>query len=91
MKEYEYFTIGSKDEYGQAAMTEDTQGTIRLSINTLSTTVGNNINYKDATYIALTRNKNIDDSYVIKYGEERLKVLYIIPDGRYVQVFLAEM
>lgn len=91
MRDYEFYTIGAKDEYGQQTITNETQGTVKLSLNTQSTNIGANINYKDATYIALTFDKNINDSYVIKYGDERLKVLYINPFGRYTQVFLAEM
>lgn len=91
MRKYDYYTIGAKDGYGQQTLTEEPQGKIMLSIYTLSTAIGTNINYKDATYIALTQNKAIDDSYVIQYGEEKLKVMYVIPFGRYYQAFLAEM
>jgi hypothetical protein len=91
MRSYDYFTFGGKDEYGQEILSPEAQGRVRLAIYTLSTTIGTNINYKDATYIALTHNKSINDSYVIQYGEEKLKVLYTIPLGRYNQVFLAEM
>jgi hypothetical protein len=91
MRSYDYFTLGGKDEYGQEILSPEAQGRVRLAIYTLSTTIGTNINYKDATYIALTHNKSINDSYVIQYGEEKLKVLYTIPLGRYNQVFLAEM
>jgi hypothetical protein len=73
MRSYDYYTLGGLDEYGQEALTEETQGKVKLAIYTLSTTIGTNIKYKDATYIALTHNKDINDSYVIKYGEEKLK------------------
>jgi hypothetical protein len=91
MKDYDYFTLGGKDEYGQEIISQDPIGKIKLSIHSTSTTIGTNINYKDATYLALTHDKNINDSYVIIYGDEKLKVLYVIPSGRYTQVFLAEM
>lgn len=91
MRTYDYFTFGEKDEYGQEILSEEVQGKIKLAVYTLSNTIGANIKYKDATYIALTKNKDINDSFVIKYGEEKLKVMYIIPFGRYNQVFLAEM
>lgn len=91
MRNYDYYTLGGKDEYGQEILSEEVQGKIKLAIYTLSTTIGTNIKYKDATYVALTRNKMVNDSYVIQYGEEKLKVLYIIPFGRYNQVFLAEI
>lgn len=91
MRNYDYFTLGGKDEYGQEVIPNEAQGKIKLAIYTLSNTIGANIKYKDATYIALTQNKDINDSYVIQYGEEKLKVMYVIPFGRYYQAFLAEM
>lgn len=91
MRNYDYFTIGAADEYGQEVISEAPQGKITLAIYTLSNTIGANIKYKDATYIALTQNKTINDSYVIQYGEEKLKVMYVIPFGRYYQAFLSEM
>lgn len=90
MKEYNYSTLGSKNEYGQEIETL-AQDTVKLAIYSVSNTIGTNINYKDATYIALTHNKSINDTYIIHYGEEKLKVLYTIPSGRYTQVFLSEM
>lgn len=91
MRDYDYFTFGSEDEYGQQVLNEEVQGTIKLAIYSVSNTIGTNINYKDATYVALTHNKSINDSYVIQYGEEKLKVLYTIPGDRFIQVFLSEM
>lgn len=90
MRNYDYYTLGGLDEYGQEKLSE-AQGKITLAIYTLSNTIGANIKYKDATYIALTQNKSINDSYVIQYGEEKLKVMYVIPFGRYYQAFLSEM
>jgi hypothetical protein len=91
MRNYDYFTLGERDAYGQETLTEEIQGKVKLAIYTLSNTLGTNIKYQDATYIALTQDKAINDSYVIKYGEEKLKVMYVIPFGRYHQVFLSEM
>ena len=91
MRNYDYYLYGDNDGYGQATITDEVQGKVKMAIYTLSNTIGTNINYKDATYIALTQNKAINDSYVIKYGEEKLKVMYVIPFGRYHQVFLSEM
>lgn len=90
MSDYNYSTLGARDEYGQEAESE-IQGTIKLAIYSLTNTLGANIKYKDATYLALTHNKTINDSFVIHYGNEKLKVLYTIPAGRYNQVFLGEM
>lgn len=91
MRNYEYYIIGAQDEYGQMTLSKEPQGKVMIAIYTLTTTTNTNVNYKDATYIALTQNRAINDSYVIKYGEEKLKVKYVMPFGRYYQVFLAEM
>ena len=95
MKEHSYYRYNSDtDAYGQLALIKDAdgepviQGTVKIAINNSSTAIQENIRYKDATYIGLTLNKSIDDTYVIQYGDERLKVLYVNPQGRYRQVFL---
>lgn len=61
-----------------------------MAINISSQNTTDNINYKDATYIGLTQ-AEVNDTYVIEYGEERLKVLYINPKGRLKQVYMAEI
>jgi hypothetical protein len=95
MRLYDYFTYGDPDEYGQQTLIKDdatgepvVQGTIKISISNISTTTSDNIKYKDADYIGLTLAK-VDDTYVIKYNDELLKVRYVIPDGRYKQVFMS--
>ena len=91
MKLYNYSTFGALDEYGQETLSASPVGTIRLALNTSNITTGDNIKYKDATYTALTFDSLVNDSFVIHYGEERLKVLYVMPFGRYKQVFLKEI
>ena len=91
LRDYDFFTFGANDECGQAELSKEVQGTINAAIYSLSTTIGNTVKYKDATYILLTKDNSINDSYVIKYGEEKLKVLYTIPMGRFTQAFLSEM
>lgn len=90
MKTYNYFTFGALDEYGQPALSTEPVGQVKMAINISSQAVIDNINYKDATYIGLTL-AEADDTYVIEYGKERLKVLYVNPIGRYKQVFLKEI
>lgn len=90
MRYYNYFTYGEDDEYGQPQLSEEVKGSIKIAINTTSQSVQDNINYKDATYIGLTH-AAIDDTYVIQYGDEKLKVLYVNPKGRFKQVFLKEI
>lgn len=90
MKTYNYFTFGALDEYGQPGLSTEPVGQVKMAINISSQAVIDNINYKDATYIGLTL-AEVDDTYVIEYGKERLKVLYVNPIGRYKQVFLKEI
>lgn len=87
MRLYNYFTFGAKDKYGQPQLSDEVQGTIKMAINTSGQSVQDNINYKDATYIGLTLG-DINDTYVIDYNGEKLKVLYVHPRGRYKQVFM---
>lgn len=95
MREYNYFLYGEPDEYGQQTLIKDetgtplAQGSIKMSINITSQSIQDNIKYKDATYIGLTHDAKVDDTYVIDYEEGQLKVLYVNPRGRYKQVFMA--
>ena len=97
MREYSYYRYLEDNEYGQRALLKDNngepvvQGTVKLSITNTTTSIRDSIKYKDAQYLGLTLDKFIDDSYAIQYGEELLKVLYVIPQGRYKQVFLTNI
>ena len=90
MRQYDYYTFGELDEYGQQKLSQEKQGKIKIAINISSQTIQDNINYKNCQYIGLTQ-AAIDDSYVIQYGESKLKVLYVNPKGRIKQVFLSEI
>lgn len=88
MRDYDYFTYGEPDEYGQPVLSKEPVGAVKMTIYTTGQSIQDNINYKDATYLGLTHDAKVNDTYVIKYGEERLKVLYVTP-GRLNQVFMA--
>lgn len=97
MRAYNYFTYGEPDEYGQRTLIKDeagnplAQGTIKIAINTTSQAIQDNIRYKGATYMGLTMDAKVNDTYVIDYEEGQLKVLYVNPRGRFKQVFLASI
>jgi hypothetical protein len=92
IKPYTYFTLGEEpDEYGQFIITPEPKGTIKIAIYTVSQATVDNIKYKQATYIGLTEDTEVNDTYIIEYGKERLKVLYVNGQGRYKQVFLSEV
>jgi hypothetical protein len=93
IRNYDYYTIGGKDAYGVPVLPDteaEPQGQIKMAIYISSQSVQDNINYKDCNYIGLTK-AAVDDSYIIKYGKELLKVLYINPKGKFKQVFLKGM
>lgn len=91
MKSYDYYTYGEKNAYGQPQLSKEPKGKVKLSIYTTSESVQANVNYTGANYIGFTHNKDIDNTYVIQYGEERLKVLYTGKQGRFIQVFMAKV
>ena len=91
MRNYNYFTYGEPNEYGQKQLGKEPQGTIKMAIYTTSQTIQDNINYKGATYLGLTNDAKVNDTYVIGYGKEQLKVMYVSPAGRYNQVFMEKM
>lgn len=90
MKKYNYFTLNDSDEYGQPRPIK-ADDTIKIAINFVTETLQDNPLYSGAQYTGLTLNKNINSSYIIEYGDEKLKVLYVNKAGRYNQVFLARM
>jgi hypothetical protein len=90
MRLYDYFLYEGKDAYGSPVLSDEPKGQIKMTINITSQSIQENINYSNASYIGLTYSL-LDDSYVIQYGEEKLKVLYVNPKGRMKQVFLAKI
>lgn len=91
MRPYNFFTFGEKNEYGETVLSEEPQGTVKISINLITQALADNVNYKQATYIGLTRDAEVNDTYVIDYEGNKLKVLYINPKGRLKQVYLCEI
>lgn len=90
MRIYNYFTFGEDNGYGQPVLSSSPQGTIKMAINMSSQSVQDNINYQDCNYVGLTM-AELDDSYVIQYGNEKLKVQYVNPRGRYNLVYLTRI
>jgi hypothetical protein len=88
MRIYNYYTFGQPDRYGQPRVSTKPQGTIKMAINSTSTTIQDNALYKNATYLGLTK-AEVKDTYIIEYENTKLKVLYVIPNGKYNQVFMA--
>jgi hypothetical protein len=91
MKEYQYYLYADDNGYGQPTLSDDPAGSVKMAIYTTSQAIQDNIQYKGATYLGLTNDTKINDKCVIGYGSEKLKVLYINPQGRYKQVFMGTM
>lgn len=90
MRLYDFSTLGTIDEYGQRLPNYKVKGQIKMAINLTSQSVRDNINYKDAQYVGLTA-AEVNDKYIIHYGDSKLKVLYFSPFGRLKQVYLQEI
>lgn len=87
---YDFYKYSVDNAYGQKTLPEEAAGRVKIAIFTTSQSIQDNINYSGANYIGLTHSL-LDDLTVIQYGDKKLKVLYVNPDGRYNQVFLAEI
>jgi hypothetical protein len=91
MRVYDFSTLGKMDAYGQPTESKKPDGTIKMAINISSQSITDNVKFKDCSYIGLTLDGNVNDKYIIHYGDVKLKVLYVNPMGRYKQVYLAEV
>lgn len=90
MRTYNYQTYGTLNEYGQAGLNKEI-GTIKMAIHFVTEAIDENSLYSGAQYTGLTHDKNVNATYVIQYGDEKLKVLHVNPEGRFKQVFMARM
>lgn len=105
MRAYDFHTYGNSDAYGQPALSPSARlgkfalgssqigkaQSIKMAIYTTAQAIQGNIAYKNATYMGLTQDSKVNDTYVIEYGNKRLKVLYVQNNGRYKQVFMGDM
>lgn len=91
MKPYNYCTYTDTiDDYGEPTLLTSTTGIIEMAINIISQSTEESILYSGAEYLGLTQ-QEVKDSYVIQYNDEKLKVLYVNPLGRYKQVYMKRM
>lgn len=91
MRSYDYWLITVNEEYQQEVLPNadaEPAGKVKLSIYPTSTGTQENILYANCSYVGLTFDAEIDEKYIIQYGNERLKVMYKQPIGRYKQVFM---
>ena len=90
MQNYNYYTYGDNNGYGQPTLSAEPIGSIKMAIYTTSQSIQNNINYSNAAYVGMTK-AEVNDTYVIQYNNKKLKVLYVQLSGRFKQVYLGEM
>ena len=91
MRLYDFYTLGAMNAYGQQKVSDEKQGSIKMAIYTTSQSTQQNALYLNAQYMGLTHDAGVNDTYVINYHGERLKVLYVSPQGRLKRVFMARM
>lgn len=92
MRSYDYQTFDEENAYGQVQAPDkhaEPAGSIKMAIVTTSSAIQDNIRYKDSTYMGLT-SATVTDKFLIRYGDTRLKVLYVEPAGRLKQVFMSQ-
>jgi hypothetical protein len=90
IREYAYYLYEGKDTYGFPKLSQEPKGTVKMAIYITSQSIQENINYSGASYVGFTHSL-LDDSFVIQYGNEKLKVLYVNPQGRMKQVFMSKI
>lgn len=90
MRTYDYFTYNGEDDYAQPILSEEVQGTVKMAIYTASQGIKDSVAYTGTQYVGLTHDA-VNDKYVIQYGEEKLKVLYVNTKGTWKQAYLTRM
>lgn len=90
MVSYKFYKYSVENAYGQLTLPNEPTGEVKIAIFTTTQSIQDNINYQGATYMGLTHSL-LDDKTVIQYGDKKLKVLYVNPEGRLKQVFMAEI
>lgn len=86
MRKYTFSYYSGLDAYGQPYLSNGKMS-IMMAISVISNQISDSALYRDAQYIGLTKGA-ISDRCIIDYGDEKLKVLYVVP-GRYNQVYMA--
>lgn len=89
-KLYSYSALGTNDEYGQEVLSEPI-GTIKMAIYLNNQAVNGSVLYSGAEYIGLTKSKEINDTWVIHNGADKLKVLYVNTQGKLTQVAMVRL
>lgn len=90
MAYYDIYSYGEDDDYGFPTLSSLPIGKTKMSISVASQSIQDSIAYSGTSYIGLTHD-TLDDSCVLDYKGEKLKVQYVNNHGRLNQVFLERM
>lgn len=90
-KLYNYYLIENNDEYGTSDVSIEIKGQVKMNINLTNQQISDDAIYKNAQFIGLTLDKDINENYIIEHEEMLLKVLYINKKGRYKQIYLGSV
>ena len=83
-RQYQYWKVETNSEYAQEIIPPADAaplGTVKMAIFPTSTGTQDNILYANCAYVGFTFDTEMNDTYIIKYGKERLKVMYIQQKG----------
>jgi hypothetical protein len=86
MREYKYYKYDGEDEYGQAKLSEKPMGKVKIAIYKVSEQLDGSIKFSKGLFQGITMDKNIDDTYILKYGKDKLKVTSIMPSDSYYRL-----
>ena len=89
MKLYDYSTIEGLDEYGQSLEVWG-KDKVKMSLYEISNTLVPTIQYTNSTFVGITYDKKVDDTYIIHTDKSKLKVNHVIDFPRYRAVYLGE-
>lgn len=78
----------STDLYGQKRTQQTGTRDVEMVIKIHTQTNTDDVRFVDVDMIGLTLDKNITTTNQIVDGESHFNVLYVVPSGRYSQVFM---
>lgn len=90
MAYYDVYSYGKNDSYGQPSLSELPVGKTKMSVSVANQSVKDSIAYSGTSYVGLTHD-TLDDTCVLDYEGEMLKVQYVNPHGKLSQVYLEKM
>ena len=92
MRLYDYYTFEGTNNYNQPKISEEVKGQVKMAIYPLTKNIQDNALYLNAEYVGITHEANVDDTYIIVKGKERLKVLYTYDDAaRFRLVYMSRV